>query len=134
MRPKNPVFTETLPVLIGQLICVPLMIGVFYLLGHYDRSVLWGGILGGSLMVFNFFLMAVGTSIASDRAEEQNVKGGKAVLTISRFFRYGLIILVFFIAKKSELFHLLATALPFVFQWPILILAEFFRKAGKNKT
>ncbi len=134
MKSKNPVYAETLPVLIGQLICVPLMVGVFYLLGYYERSVLLGGILGGCLMVVNFFLMAVGTSIASDRAEEQNVKSAKTILTLSRFFRYALIFIVFFIAKKTEYFHLLATALPFVFQWPILLLAEFFRKAGKNKS
>ncbi len=134
MKIKNPVFSETLPILIGQAICVPLMIGVFYLLDFYDRSVLLGGILGGVLVLANFFFMAIGTSLAADRAEEQNVKGGMAIINTSRVLRLILIFVILFAASKSGLFHRLAMVLPFVFQWPILMLSEFFRKAGKNKS
>ena len=134
MESKNPVFAETVPILIGQLVCVPVMIGIFYLMGYYDRSVLLGGILGGVLVVANFFFMAIGTSLAADRAEDQNVKGGMAVINMSRIIRFIILFIVLLAAAKSKRFHLLAMALPFVFQWPILMLSEFFRKAGKNKS
>ena len=42
MDSRKIVYKETSTILIGQLICVPLMVLVFYLLGYYDSSVLLG--------------------------------------------------------------------------------------------
>ena len=74
MDSRKFVFKETAVVAIGQVICVAAMIGIFTLLGNFDRSVLLGGIFGGLLAVLNFFFMAVGATLAADKAENQNVK------------------------------------------------------------
>ena len=47
MDSRKFILKKTAIIALGQLLCVAVMIGVFALLGHYDRSVLFGGIFGG---------------------------------------------------------------------------------------
>ncbi len=134
MKNKNPVYAETLYIVLGELICVPIMIGLFALAGHFSRSVVFGGILGALLTIANFFFMAVTVSIATDRAQDQNVKGGQSLLQISMLLRYLVLFAIMFVAAKSKLCHPLALVLPLIFERPILTLSEFFRKAGERKS
>ena len=78
MQSRKIVFQETAIVLVGELICVGAMLGIYGLLGYFTEKVLLGGIVGLLLAILNFFFMAVGTSLAADKAEKQDVKGGKA--------------------------------------------------------
>ncbi len=133
MNSRKIVFQETLPVAIGQAICCGAMIGIFALLGKFDRSVLIGGIAGCLIAIANFFFMAVTVSLAADRAEAQNVKGGEALVRISYFVRMIVLFVILFALVKSGLCNVLAAVLPLVFTRPILTLAEFFRKSGENK-
>lgn len=134
MKNKNPVYTETLYIILGELICVPIMIGLFALAGYFNRSVVLGGVVGAVLTVANFFFMAVTVSIATDRAQDQNVKGGQSLLQISMLLRYLTLFAILFIAAKSKFCHPLALVLPLIFERPILTLSEFFRKAGERKS
>ena len=72
MESRKVVFKETSVVLIGQLACVAVMLGVYGLLGKFSAKVLLGGITGGVLAAANFFFMAVGASLAADKAEQDN--------------------------------------------------------------
>ena len=130
MDSRKIVFQETAVVAIGEAICVALMIAVFAMLGHFDRTVLIGGIAGGVLTVANFFFMAVGTSLAADKAENQDVKGGKAVIKSSYALRMLLLFVVMFACVKSGLCNVIALVVPLIFVRPVLSLAEFFRKKG----
>ena len=80
MESRKIVFKETAVVLIGQVLCVAVMFGVYALLGRFGSKVLLGGIVGGVLAVANFFFMAIGASLAADKAQQDNVKGGKALM------------------------------------------------------
>lgn len=133
MDPKKIVFTETAVVLTGQVICVPVMIGVFALLGRCDGSVVLGGIVGALLATLNFFFMAICTSLAADKAEKQDVKGGQALLQYSYLLRLILLFVLLFSCAKSGLMNLFALVLPLVFVRPIITIAEFFRKKGDDK-
>lgn len=130
MDSRKVVFQETAVVALGQVLCVAAMLGIFALLGYFDRPVLLGGILGGVLAVLNFLFMAIGTSLAADKAENQDVKGGKALLQGSYLLRTVLLFLVLFAAAKSGLCNVIALVLPLVFVRPILTVGEFFRKKG----
>lgn len=130
MDSRKIVFQETAVVAIGEAICVALMIAVFAMLGHFDRTVLIGGIAGGVLTVANFFFMAVGTSLAADKAENQDVKGGQAVIKSSYALRMLLLFVVMFACVKSGLCNVIALVVPLIFVRPVLSLAEFFRKKG----
>lgn len=133
MDSRKIVFVETGIVALGEVLCTGAMLGIFALLGYFDQSVLLGGIVGFLLSVLNFFFMAVGTSLAADKAEKQDVKGGKALLQMSMLIRYAVLFVVLFACAKSGLFNAIAMVLPLVFVRPILTFGEFFRKSGDRK-
>ena len=128
MDSRKFVIKETAMVAIGQAVCVAAMIGIFALLGFYDRSVLLGGIFGGLLATLNFFFMAVGASLAADKAEKQDVKGGQALVQSSYTLRMVLLFVILFALVKSGLCNVIAVVLPLAFTRPIITLGEFFRK------
>ena len=130
MDSRKIVFKETAVIAIGEALCCAVMVGVFALLDHFDLKVLWGALAGYVLTVGNFFFMAIGTSLAADKAQEQNVNGGKNVIRTSMMLRY-LVLLVLLIAfAKSGICNVLALALPLAFVRPVLMIGEFFRKKG----
>ncbi len=133
MDSRKIVLQETLAVVIGLVISVGAMIGVFALLGYYDRTVLLGGITGGVIAALNFFFMAIGASLAADKAQAQNVKGGKGILQASMMLRYVLLFVILFACAKSGLFHTVALVLPLIFVRPVLAIREFFRKPVKKQ-
>lgn len=134
MDSRKLVLQETAVVAIGQVICIAVMFGVFALLGKFDQAVLWGGIMGGVLAIANFFFMAIGANLAADKAEADNVKGGKATIQISFLIRQVVLIVLLYAGAKSGLCNLIALLLPLVFTRPILSVGEFFRKSGENKS
>lgn len=133
MDSRKFVLKETAVIALGQAICVAAMIGIFALLGHFDRTVLIGGIAGGVLATLNFFFMAIGASIAADKAQEQNVKGGQATIQMSYMARLVVLFIVLFALVKSGFCNVIAAVLPLAFTRPILTIGEFFRKSGEVK-
>lgn len=127
---RKIVFGETVRVAIGEAVCCALMVGLYILLGRFNEQVLWGAIAGFLLTVGNFFLMAVGTSLAADKAEQQNASGGKKLIRSSMALRSALLVVLLFALVKSGLCDVLALALPLVFVRPVLMISEFFRKKG----
>lgn len=130
MDSRKIVFKETAVVAVGMVICTAVMLGVFALLGKFDLSVILGGIFGCLLMILNFFFMAMGTCLAADKAEKQDVKGGKSILQTSRLLRYILLFVGLFVLAKSEICNIFALAIPLLFLRPVLMVSEFFRKKG----
>lgn len=133
MDSRKYVLKQTAIIALGQVLCVGAMIGIYALLGQFDRTVLLGGIVGGALAVLNFLVMAVGAMIAADKAMAQDVKGGKATVRMSMILRLALMGVVLIAFAKSGLCNVLAMVLPLAFTRPILMFAEFFGKAGGKK-
>lgn len=134
MDSRKFVLKETGLLAIGQGICVGIMLGIFALLGNFDRSVVLGGVFGGLLAVLNFFFMAVGATLAADKAEQNDVKGGQAMIKASYLLRLVVLAVVLFALVKSGLCNVLAAVLPLAFTRPILSVGEFFRKSGEANT
>lgn len=133
METRKIVLKESAVVLLGQVICVAVMLGVFALLGKFHISVLLGGIVGGILATANFFFMAVGASLAADQAESGDVKRGKALMQSSYTIRLVVLAVLLFACAKSGYFNLLSLVLPLAFTRPIITFGEFFRKSGETK-
>ena len=133
MDSRKYVLNETLYIAAGEAICVAAMIGIFALLGQYSREVLLGGIVGGLVAVANFFFMAVGVTLAADKAENQEVNAGKALVSSSYTIRLVLMAVVLFAAAKSGYCNVFALVIPLVFVRPVLTLGEFFRKSGEKQ-
>ena len=133
MDSRKFVLTETAIIAAGQAICVGVMIGIFALLDKFDTSVWLGGIAGGVLAVANFFFMALSATVASDKAVEQNVKGGQLTMRLSYMVRLAVLFIILYALVKSGVCNVLTAVLPLLFTRPILFVAEFFRKSGEKK-
>lgn len=128
MDSRKLILKQTLLVLAGQALCVAVMLGIFALLGSFDQKVLLGGIFGGIIATGNFFFMAVGVAMASDKAVKQDVKGGEGTIKLSYFLRMAIIAVILFALVKSGLCNVLTAVLPLAFTRPILSIAAFFQK------
>lgn len=133
MESRKIVFHETGIVLLGEVIGSALMVAIFALLGNFNMSVLLGAVVGTILATGNFFFMAVGTSLAADKAASQDVKGGQLLVRNSYMLRLVVLFVLLFACAKSGLFNLFALVLPLVFVRPTITVAEFFRKKGENQ-
>ena len=133
MDPRKIVFQETAIVAVGELICTAAMVGIFALMGYFDIGVVLGAIVGAVLAIGNFLFMAIGASLAADKAQAQDVKGGQNLLQVSMLLRYAVLFIVLFACGRSGIFNLIALVLPLVFVRPTLTIAEFFRKPGEKK-
>lgn len=133
MNTRKFIIRETLFIAIGELVCIAAMCGVFALLGHFDYTVVLGGIIGGILAVANFFFMAISSHAAADSAVEQDVKKGKSMMKVSYSFRMLVIGVLLFLFAKSGHCNVLALACPLFFTFPVITVIEFFRKSGESK-
>ena len=133
MDSRKFILNRTLTILCGQIICVALMCGAFALIGKFDGSVVFGGVVGGLLSTLNFLFLGISADKAADQAVEQNVKAGTTTIRLSYGLRFALIFAVLFAFGKSGLCNVFAMALPLAFAQPILMVTEFFRKAGEKE-
>lgn len=124
------VLKETLLVLVGVLLLTAVMCGIYALIGKFRMAVVWSGLVGTVLSTANFFFMAMGATLAADKAQEENVKGGKATVQTSYAVRMVALFVILFACAKSGLFDLIALVLPLAFARPVLSIGEFFRKSG----
>ncbi len=134
MDVRKFILRQTALLALGELVCISAMIGIFALLGHFDYTVVLGGVIGGLLAVGNFFFMAIGSDVAADKATNQDVKTGKAFMKTSYRMRLLIIGVLLFVFAKSGHCHLLAMGCPLFFVFPIIMVIEFFRKSGESKT
>ena len=128
MDSRKIVIKESAIVLAGVTICSAAMVGIFALLGKLDSTILLGALVGTVAASLNFFFMAVIAMMAADKAEQQNVKGGEALIRGSYPIRMGVLFLVLFTFAKSGLCNPIALVVPLVFVRPTITIAEFFRK------
>ena len=124
---------ETLYILIGVAVLTSVMFGVYALLGRFNMSVILGGVVGAGLSVGNFFFMAVAATLAADKAEKQDVKGGQALVQMSYFGRTIGLFLILVLCAKTGIFNLIALVIPLVFTRPILTITDHFNKKGGNE-
>lgn len=132
MDSRKYVLQQTGIIALGQLIGVAAMLGVFALLDRFDTTVLLGGIVGGVAAILNFLFMAIGAMMAADKAQSQNVNGGKATIQTSYIVRTVVLFVVLFAFAKSGLCNVIAMVVPLIFVRPTLSIAEFFRKSGES--
>lgn len=131
MNSRKFIITESSIVLLGVSLCSAAMVGIFALLGKFDSAVLLGALVGTIAATLNFFFMAVIAMMAADKAQQQNVKGGEALIRGSYPVRMAVLFLVLFAFAKSGLCNPIALVVPLVFVRPTITITEFFRKSGE---
>ena len=133
MDARKIVLHETLIIAIGVTVCACVMVAIFALLGFLDLTVVLGALVGTVVSVLNFFFMAVSTSLAADKASQQDTKSGKGMVQSSYIIRLLVIFVVLFACAKSGFFDPIALVLPLAFVRPVITVSEFFRKKGDSK-
>lgn len=133
MDSRKELFRQTLTVAYGVILCAAAMVGVFALLGYFDMSVVWGALVGSLIAVGNFFVMGITTTLAAEKAANQDVKGGQSLISLSYMGRMALMLVLLIVCGKSGLFNVIALAVPLVFVRPVLTVAEFFQKKGETE-
>lgn len=128
MDSKKIALHETAIVAAGEAVGVAILLGIYALLGKYHTGVLLGALMGGMLAVLNFFALAVIATLAADRAEKQDVEGGKKLVQGSYPLRLTALLVALVVCAKSGYFDVVALVLPLAFVRPTITLAEFFRK------
>ena len=133
MDPRKIVLHETRVIAVGTVLCAAVMVGIYALLGFLDRTVVLGALIGSVLSIANFFIMAVSTNLAADKAQEQDVSAGKKLVQSSYMIRLLAIFGILFVFAKTGLCDPLAMVLPLAFVRPVITVYEFFRKKEDKK-
>lgn len=133
MSSRTFILRETFYLLLGELLCSAVIVGIYALLGALQPNVIWGVLVGTVLSTVNFFMLCVSADAAADRAQEQNVKGGKTLMRLSYQIRLIVLFIVLFAFARSGLCSPLAMVLPLVLFRPILMVIEFLRKPGDKE-
>lgn len=119
-----------LPLFLIAVALSALMVGVFVLIGRYDRAVLFGALLGTAASTINFIAMTI-SLLHAEKAESP----AKAVLKVRGVFilRMAVLVVVLVIALKTKLFNPFATLLPLCFFRIAMFINElFFQKSKKG--
>lgn len=133
MDNRKYVFSQVLTVLIGELLLSALMVAVFAILGHFDKSVVYGAAAGAVIATLNHLVLVLSVMAASEKAEKQDVKGGQMLIQMSYFGRTIGLFLILVLCAKSGIFNLIALVIPLVFTRPILTITEKYNKKGGNE-
>jgi len=133
MDNRNYILSQMLTILIGELVLSALMVGIFALLGYFDRSVVLGAAVGAAIATVNHLVLGLGGMAASSKAGKQDVKGGQMLVQLSYMGRLLGLFLILVLCARSGIFNLIALVIPLVFIRPILTIAEFSNKKGGNK-
>ena len=127
---RKIVWKQTAVVMVGVLLCVGAMFGIYALLHKLTLPVILGGAVGALLAIGNFFFMAVIATLAADKAQAQDVEGGVKLMKSSYPLRILVLAGVLICCAASGYFDILALALPLLFVRPVIFLNEFFVKRG----
>jgi hypothetical protein len=73
MNNRKYVLSQFLMVLAGQVLASALMVGVFAVLGYFDRSVVYGAAAGALIAAVNHLILVLGVMSAAEKAEKQDI-------------------------------------------------------------
>ncbi len=127
---KNPVIRATLWLSIGMVICLAVMLGVYWLIGKLALLILISGAVGTAVAIGNFFFMAVGLSSIPEGTDAMQIK----LRAQGSFMIRALAVLaILVVAIKVFGCDAIATLIPLLFTRPIFMVEQFILKAKEDK-
>lgn len=123
---------ETAPVMLGVFLCAGATAGVYGALGAFQMPVLWGALWGAFLASGNFFSIALSAFSASEKALNQDVKGGAALMQGSYLARMVVLFLLLAVGVKALNMAPLPSVIPIAMLRPVITVIELLRKKGGN--
>lgn len=131
---NNAAIKQFLYVLLGETVCVVLMLGVYSLIGKFNDKVLIGAIFGEIAIMLYFLSLTITVSRAVDKAENTG-EAAKAKLAVQSSSTVRLLVLaiIYVIVLKTKICDPVAAILPLIFLRVSITLIEFFRRDGEKK-
>ena len=127
---KNPVIRATLGLSIGMVICLAVMLGVYWLIGKLEPLILISGAVGTAVAIGNFFFMAVGLSSIPEGTDAMQIKLRTQGSFMVRTFA---VLAILVVAIKVFGCNAIATLIPLLFTRPIFMVEQFILKAKEDK-
>lgn len=127
---KNPVIHATLKLSLGMVICLSVMLGVYWLIDRFTIWILISGAVGTVVSIGNFFFMAVGLSNIPEGADAAQIKLRAQSSFMVRTFA---LLAILVVAIKLVGCDTIATLLPLLFTKPILMIEQFISKTKEDK-
>ena len=127
MDSRKRILKDTALLLLGELVGSALLAGVFAAFGGFSLTVLISALVGSLVITINYFAMAVGLSLAADRAEAGDLKKAQQMVQLSSTVRLVCMGVILLAAIKLGA-NVIALVVPLLFMRPVLMLMEFFRK------
>ena len=129
MIDKN-LFKEVVRVGTGVYILTALMILGFLIAGFFSYQVVFGGLLGATVCILNFYYLAYCVSKAMDKTDGKEAKN---YVSVSYFIRIIIVAATLIVAiKLPGYFNYIAAAIPFVFPRIIITVLNIFKKGGND--
>ncbi len=118
---------DIIQVVSGVAILSIIMDAVFFAIGRFDVTVLWGSLLGSICAIVNFLLLAltVYTSVSKGKA-------ASGYMGISYLLRLAFIGAVIVFAIKHPMINYVAAAIPLVFPRVTIMVVQFILKYRKS--
>ena len=120
---------EVRKIVIGEAIVLAVMFTVFSIIGKYDITVLYGGLLGAASNILYFLLICISVNNAM---REKNTNRQKTSMAMSYYTRLILLGICIAIGLYFDCFHNIAVIIPVLATRPILYVAELFGKGVKK--
>lgn len=133
MDSKNQIWKDTAPIVIGQVIGVAVVAGIFTALGKFDVTVILGSLAGAFLATANYFLMYFLACKAANKAQQQDVAGGQKLIQLSYMGRMIGLLAALVLLAKSGCCNVIALAVPLALNRPILTVYECICRKGGAK-
>ncbi len=125
MKRIDPVvLKETKYILFWSIILSALMQAVFLVIGKWDYTVVLGNALSVFVSVLNFFLMG----FAIQKALEKDEKDAKGFLTMSRSYRFLLLIIGVVVGIVCTCFNTVSVIIPIFFPRIAIMFRPLFEK------
>lgn len=100
---------------------------VFLVLGHWDITVLWGGLLGAFAAILNFFLMG----LTVQKAVGKEPKDASRLMRASQSMRMLMLVCFCAVGAAVPAFHLLSTLIPLLFpRFGVMLRGFMLKKQG----
>ncbi len=129
MLTQNVTIKETMKIAIGEVVVLILMFLVFLAAGHFDRSVVFGGLLGAAANLLYFFFICIGVNSA---VHEEDKKRRKMSLSVTYYLRFLILGICIAVGLKLDCFNNIAVVVPVLMTRPIISVAEILRKGVKE--
>lgn len=123
---------DSLPMLPGLVGLTAVMLIVYAALDKLTPAVWTGAAVGLVLALGNFFFTALSAGAASEKAAQQDVSGGKALMTLSSRLRPVALLVLLILGVKLLGADAVASALPLLFVFPVLVISQWINKRRQD--